>query len=261
MCLVAIAWQVHPHYPLILLGNRDELHQRPAVGADWWPEGPEVFGGRDLQSGGSWLGVSRQGRLALLTNNPQRPAAVGSPVSRGGLVRDWLLGQDTPPSFLERVMAADHHYPGFTLVYGSLEQGLQGLVTPGSRGTPEPWTLPAGLTLLSNGPRAAYSPKMAWLEAALNRQIARAGAARGADGTLVADEWLALMERRMPVAMPEGSGREDRARVTPFVTGPDFGTRAVTLLLADPRGGWRFMERRFGASGQPTGRSEGQHAP
>ena len=81
MCLIAVAWKAHPRYPLILLGNRDEFHARPSVAADWWPEAPDVFGGRDLKAGGSWLGVSRGGRIAVVTNNPLRPpTAVGRSV-------------------------------------------------------------------------------------------------------------------------------------------------------------------------------------
>src|SRR5690606_1853058 len=68
MCLLAIAWKVHPRYPLIFAGNRDEFHERPARAAHWWADAPQVFGGRDLEAGGAWLGVRRDGRFAVVTN-------------------------------------------------------------------------------------------------------------------------------------------------------------------------------------------------
>ncbi len=68
MCLIAVAWQAHPDYPLIVLANRDEFHARPAAPARFWAEAPQLLAGRDLSAGGTWLGVTRQGRFAALTN-------------------------------------------------------------------------------------------------------------------------------------------------------------------------------------------------
>ncbi|MDH5275324.1 MAG: NRDE family protein [Gammaproteobacteria bacterium] len=256
MCLVAVAWQVHPRYPLVLLGNRDEFHRRPAVPAGWWPEADHVFGGRDLQAGGSWLGVTRHGRVALVTNNPLRPPGVGHTRSRGALVREWLMGHGEAGAFLGAVERNVGHYAGFSLLVGTLDAGLEGFVTPaGSLGAR--WRLPAGVTAFSNSPREDPWPKALWLQQALDRYLGRPMPATGPD----AEELLSLVARRMPVAEPDADTPGGRARVTPFVTGTDYGTRATTLILADERGGWRCIERRFASGGLPAGESHGSHSP
>lgn len=256
MCLVAVAWQVHPDYPLLLLGNRDEFHRRPTVPAGWWPEADQVFGGRDLQAGGSWLGVTRHGRVAVVTNNPLRPPGPHHTRSRGALVRDWLTGDATAGAFLDAVGNTVDHYAGFSLLVGTVDEGLEGYVSPaGSLGAR--WRLPAGITVLSNSPREAPAPKVSWLEQALASYFRRAMPAAGPD----TDELLALMARRMPVAEPDADTPLARARVTPFVTGAEYGTRAATLVLADARGGWRCIERRFGPGGVPAGESQARHSP
>jgi uncharacterized protein with NRDE domain len=255
MCLVAIAWQVHPRYPLVLLGNRDEFHQRPTVPAGWWPEADHVFAGRDLQAGGSWLGVTRGGRVAVVTNNPLRPPAAHRDRSRGALVRDWLTGDGDSGAYLDAVAAEEARYAGFSLLVGTLAAGLEGFVTPadslGAR-----WRVPAGITVLSNSARDAPWPKVDWLERAFSSYLRRPIPEAGPD----AEELLALVCRRMPVAEPEADTPMARARVTPFVTGADYGTRAATLILADHAGGWRCIERRFGPGGIPSGESQGRHS-
>ncbi|MEO8445011.1 MAG: NRDE family protein [Gammaproteobacteria bacterium] len=255
MCLVAVAWRVHPRYPLVLLGNRDEFHRRPSVPADWWPEAPDIFGGRDLQAGGSWLGITRTGRLAVVTNNPLRPPDAERNLSRGALVRDWLNGSADPGDFLDAVAANEARYAGFSLLVGSISRGLEGFVTPaGSLGAR--WHLPTGITVLSNSPREAPWPKVGWLVGALAQYLRRPMPETGPD----TEELLSLVARRMPVAEPEADTPLARARVTPFVTGTEYGTRAATLILADDRGGWRCIERRFGPGGVPAGESQGRHA-
>jgi len=256
MCLVAVAWRAHPRFPLILAGNRDEFHRRAATPADWWPEAADVFGGRDLQAGGSWLGITRQGRLALVTNNPLRPPADGRHASRGALVRDFLLGEQPAGEFLATLQASVDRYAGFTLLVGTVGDGLHGIVSPaGDLGAR--WALPAGVSVLSNAPREQPWPKVTWLEQALTEYLARRAAAAEPDP----DELLALLGRRMPVAEPEADTLPARARVTPFIAGAEYGSRASTVILADDRGGWRCIERRFGPGGVPAGESSARHHP
>ena len=252
MCLVAVAWRVHTRYPLILLGNRDEWHQRPTVAADWWPEAPQAFGGRDLQAGGSWLGITRSGRIAVVTNNPLRSPGEEQPLSRGALVRDWLTGTASTGAYLDAIQRNEHRYAGFTLMVGTLNTGLEGFITPagvlGAR-----WRLPAGITVLANSPREAPWPKVGWLDGRLHEYLRR--------DELDPEDLLALAGRRMPVGEATSDSPQDLARLTPFVTGQDYGTRASTLILGDAHGGWRFVERRFGPLGVPTGESQRSSAP
>ena len=97
MCLIAIAWQARSDLPLIVAANRDEWRDRPAKPAHWWPDRPELLAGRDLEAGGTWMGVAQSGRFGIVTNfrDLERPPSSEAP-SRGALVRD-LLTSDTPP--------------------------------------------------------------------------------------------------------------------------------------------------------------------
>jgi uncharacterized protein with NRDE domain len=248
MCLVGIAWQSHPRYPLIIAGNRDEFHARPTAGADWWHDASHVFGGRDLVAGGSWLAVSRAGRFAVVTNQPERPAGAGQPASRGALVRDWVTGSgDLPEGFLRRVNADEARYGGFCLVVGALRGGFEGLIVPPGLRGPR-WRLPFGITALANAPRERPPPKALWLEREYQRIL-------GADA-VTPEELLAPLSATRPVTSPvDDESPAGRARVTPFVLGEDFGTRSSTLILVDADDRCQVIERRYDAAGRQTGES------
>ena len=117
MCLIVAAWRMHPELPLILAGNRDEFHARPAAPADWWPEAPELLAGRDLEAGGTWLGVTRRGRFGVVTNY-REGSPRGGEVSRGLLLTDWLTGGDPAEDFAARLQREEQRYAGFNLLFG-----------------------------------------------------------------------------------------------------------------------------------------------
>lgn len=246
MCLVGIAWQSHARYPLVIAGNRDELHARPSAPADWWPDG-RICGGRDLVGGGSWLALSRSGRFAVVTNQPDRPPPPGQPPSRGALVHDWVAGaSDLPEGYLRRVTQAADRYAGFTLVVGSLRSGPEGLIVPTGLAPPR-WRLPFGITALANAPRERPPPKALWLERELQRLLA--------GNTLGPDDILGLLGTRTPVAPVVADSGPARARLTPFLVGEAYGTRASTVAMIDADGHCDFVERRFDATGNVTGES------
>lgn len=119
MCLIVFAWQVVPGIPLVLAGNRDEFFKRPTAPAAWWEDHPQVYAGRDLEGGGTWLGVTREGRFAALTN-VRAPSERRSDVrSRGMLVADYLTGNATPQEFIANVSTQEDCYNGFNLIVGS----------------------------------------------------------------------------------------------------------------------------------------------
>ncbi|HEY8022957.1 MAG TPA: NRDE family protein [Burkholderiaceae bacterium] len=119
MCLIVFAWQVVPGVPLVLAANRDEFYDRPTAPAAWWPEHPHVFAGRDLQGGGTWLGITRDGRFAALTNI-RNPAERRSGVrSRGMLVAEYLSGNMSPQDYVDSIRATAQDYNGFNLVIGT----------------------------------------------------------------------------------------------------------------------------------------------
>src|SRR5690606_12894758 len=119
MCLLVFARHSHPHYPLVVVANRDELHARPARIAGWWPEHPAVLAGRDLQAGGTWMGVNLAGCWGAVTNyrdGVREPALR----SRGELVTDFLSAEQEPRAYLDAVARRGGDYGGFSLLVGDL---------------------------------------------------------------------------------------------------------------------------------------------
>ena len=144
MCLIALAWQAHPDFPLIVAANRDEFHARAAAPARFWPEAPWLLAGRDLDAGGTWMGVTRDGRFAALTNFREPLAAKGKR-SRGFLVSEYLLSWADPIAYADSVRAEGGHYSGFNLLVADGER----LVAVSNRGM-APTVLPPGVYGLSN---------------------------------------------------------------------------------------------------------------
>ncbi|MBI1890837.1 MAG: NRDE family protein [Burkholderiales bacterium] len=121
MCLIVFAWQVIPNMPLIAAGNRDEYYDRPAQPAHWWEDYPDVYAGRDLQGGGTWMGITRDGRFAAITNI-RNPADVKTNApSRGMLVANYLAEKLSAQEYVEQVREIGSRYNGFNLLIGDTE--------------------------------------------------------------------------------------------------------------------------------------------
>lgn len=122
MCLVLLVWRMHPQYPLIVAANRDELHTRPAAPAGWWPDHPQILAGRDLQAAGTWLGLTRTGRFAALTNyrDPEQRRAAAP--SRGALVADMLMAGGSVAEGLAYLRDVGDEYNAFNLIFSDGER-------------------------------------------------------------------------------------------------------------------------------------------
>ena len=118
MCLILLAWQAHPDFPLVVAANRDEFFARPSAGAAFWPDSPNVFAGRDLEAGGTWLGISRQGRFAALTNFREARRPCADAPSRGMLTADFLTSCQDMDDYLAQVAARADAFNGFNLLLG-----------------------------------------------------------------------------------------------------------------------------------------------
>lgn len=241
MCLVGVAVNRHPRYSLIVAGNRDELHSRGAAPADWWNDHPHCYGGRDLVAGGSWLGVSRHGRVAVVTNYPGRETVGPDAPSRGQLVVDFVRGAQTPQAWLADLTVTAGVYAGFCIVVGTATEAAY-LASPDPAG---PATIADDIFTVSNSQLTERWPKEQLLKNAL------------ADPDIEEDDLLDLLARRIPApadAAHDATGRPARAW-TPFVEGPVYGTRASTIVTVSRDGSWRVLEQRFGANGTSRGRS------
>lgn len=254
MCLIALAYRVHPAFELVVAANRDEYHARPTAPAGAWADAPEVFGGRDLAQGGSWLALSRTGRLACVTN--VRRMAVPDPAapSRGGLVAGFVKGREAAAAYGEALAHQASAFAGFNLLLwdGGELRYLNNHPAFVSR------AVPPGIHVVSNADLDTPWPKTERLRGAM-----AAWAAAGAvdEGPLLA----ALSDpRRAPDAdLPDtGVGLElERLLSPPFIVDPRYGTRCTTLVTVGRDGATRFLELRFDAAGAPTGRTEAAWTP
>ena len=121
MCLILVAWRVHPDYPLVVAANRDEFFVRPTAPAAFWKDAPQVLAGRDLEAGGTWMGVTRTGRFAALTNFRDPAQNRSDAPSRGRLVADFLVGDETPQACLARIAPHASQCNGYNLLLGDGE--------------------------------------------------------------------------------------------------------------------------------------------
>lgn len=124
MCLILFAYKVHPKYKLIVAANRDEFYERPTAPAHFWEDHPHILAGRDLRKLGTWMGVTRNGRFAALTNYRDPNEMTEGKRSRGDLVADFLKGSASPADFMNRASAHRSSYPGYNLLAGNLEELL-----------------------------------------------------------------------------------------------------------------------------------------
>ena len=242
MCLIAIGWKLRDDYPLMLAANRDESFSRPAAPAAFWDDHQEVLAGRDLLQGGTWLGVTRSGRVAAVTNYRDGRRPKRGTRSRGWLVRDYLLAHDTPAGFLERVSATADQYDGFNLIAGTQTELLHY-----SNCSTQVSALSTGAHGLSNHLLNTPWPKVQHARQALTALAdAPAETLPAALFALLADERSAPDE-----ALPDtGVGLElERVLSTAFIRTPNYGTRCSTVLLVDRTGRVRFEERSFGPDG------------
>lgn len=247
MCLLVLAWQVHPRYRLILAANRDELHARPAAPLAKWAN-EEILAGRDLAGGGTWLGVDRQRRFGIVTNFREVPGAqVGGP-SRGCLIPNYLDGHQPPQEFLATLAIAAADFAGFNLLLGDAHELWYG----SNRAPVFARALPPGIYGLSNLLLDTPWPKLVRVRRRFEEWL-------GATTEPQAQDLLALLDDRTPSTASNDASPENlapgwrRALSAPFVLHPLYGTRCSTALLLGASGALCMVERRFDAAGERTG--------
>ena len=258
MCLIVFAWQAHPDYPLVVAANRDEYLARPAAPAHWWVDAPELLAGRDLEAGGTWMGLTRGGRFAALTNyrDPSRHIA-GAP-SRGALVREAL--EDVRPASvtLQAVQASAGNYAAFNLLVGDADRlGVLESTTGGLR------MLEPGYYGLSNHLLDSPWPKLVKTRAALAGKLEAlptSGPAAATEDALVAG-LLGLLRDPTPAPDPHlpatGVSLEWERWLSPaFIRAPGYGTRCSSVVLRDRKGRTRLVEWTWDADGELRSRVE-----
>lgn len=239
MCLILLAWQVDKRWPLVVAANRDEYHARPTAPCAWWPQQPDLLAGRDLAAGGTWMGVTRSGRFAALTNfrDPRRHRTDAP--SRGALVSDYLRSDETPEVWLRRLARDAGRWNGFNLLAGDAERlwcfssftaQLQA-VTPGVHGL-------SNHTLDEAWPKVVRGQSQLAAMLAASPVVKAAGNASDEEGLIVATRAL-LEDRTIPADtdLPDtGVGLErERLLSSALIVNPQYGTRSSTVLLLSPK--------------------------
>ncbi len=226
MCVVAIAWQSNPKWLLLVAGNRDELHARSSVPLSRWADHSGIIAGRDSVSGGSWMGVSAEGRFAVVTNIRDADGPDPDKASRGALVSDWLSVGSLPP------LTANFNPFNLIVINRHSAQFVS------NRPSPTNHALPPGIHGLSNAIPDEHWPRKDRLVAELTLWLAGP-----------ADRPEMLLDILADETMPA----EDAYPV--FIRNPLYGTRCSTVVAVDHAGHGQIIERRFDGDGATSGQT------
>lgn len=235
MCLLAAAFRVHEEHPLIVTANRDEFYARPTRAMHWWKDAP-ILAGRDLEAGGTWLGLSRDGRFAALTNVRGSPPREGAR-SRGMLVVDFLGAAAPAPEWAQQMLESAGEYAGFNLIAydGTALVCL-------SNQPPRVLALEPGVHVLGNAALGESWPKIEHAREQLLQSLGEADVAL--------DRLLPLLSSRQtfaPHLLPDtGISREmEELLSSPFIVSEEYGTRASTALIVSRDGATAVTEQCF----------------
>lgn len=247
MCLVLIAYRMHPRYPLVLAANRDEFHARPAAALHWWADSPRMLAGRDLQAGGTWLGLDASGRMALVTNYRDPSSPRPGAISRGSLVGDFLGGRQGAVEFARSTAARAGQFSGFNLL--ALDRDGMGYVT--SHPEPEARALAPGVYGLSNRQLDTPWPKLLLARERFEKELASDRPQPAALMHILSDRSIAADH----VLPDTGVGLEwERLLSSAFIVSTAYGTRCSTVVLAGKDGIVSVEERSHAPDGSTTER-------
>lgn len=225
MCLIVFAWRVLPDMPLLAAGNRDEFYARPAAAATWWQDHPNVYAGRDLQGGGTWMGITREGRFAAITNiRAPEEMRTGMP-TRGTIVANYLTGDLSPADYAKTLAEQETDYNGFNLLVGDANE----LVWYSNRGNGDERNgqpLMPGIYGLSNSLLDCTWPKVVRTKAQFSSLLCQ-GAPEDAYFEMLSDTTLASDCRLPRTGVPL---ERERMLSEVCIESPDYGTRVSTLV-------------------------------
>jgi uncharacterized protein with NRDE domain len=256
MCTLLLAIDHHPDYRWIIAANRDEFRDRPTAPMNWWTDQPDLLAGRDLRAGGTWMGVTRRGRFAAVTNYREGCCVYPRSPSRGALVADFLGSAATPRAYLDKIAGRSHRFDGFNLVVGDVASGLYYY---GNRGegrsgqtTSPPRRLPAGIYGLSNHRLDTPWPKVKrgkeMFAACLNTH--------GKDLEARLLEVLGDTAQPADAELPEtGVGLDWERILAPlFINAPHYGTRSCSVVRLGHDNQLHLLERNMPTPGETDNR-------
>ena len=256
MCLLIFAHRASRQFPLLVAANRDEFHGRPTTASRFWPDHPNLLAGRDEQLGGTWMGVSRDGKFAAVTNFRDPTASPDAPRSRGELPLDYLLGQQGPNAYLQAVSQRAEEYAGFNLLLGDGQALWYYSNSPQQSGphSSAPRELEPGIYGLSNARLDTPWPKVLMGKQRLQTLLANAdNVAHDSLLQLVSSTDLAEAE----ALHSPGMGTEmEQLLSAQFIRSETYGTRSSTTLWRDRDGRTSWRELSFDSRGLVCGTRE-----
>jgi uncharacterized protein with NRDE domain len=252
MCLLAVAFKSHPDAPLIVASNRDEFYQRPTLPMHWWADAP-ILAGRDTQAGGTWMGLSRNGRFAAVTNFRQvidGVIAEAKPLSRGQLITDFLSSDQSADDWADSLAATTSDYDGFNLL---LYDGFNLLYLNNHDQSRK--LLPPGIYALSNHLLDSPWPKVDYAREQLKQAIAVNKIGAGQLPDLIAT--LSLEKTYAPELLPDTGvpAQWETLLSSPFIVADGYGTRASAAIIISHSGEVVAAEQCFEA-GESLGYQE-----
>jgi uncharacterized protein with NRDE domain len=228
MCVIFFAYKFHPKYPLILLANRDEFYERPTEEAHFWQDFPNIFAGKDLVHGGTWLGITKSGRFAAVTNY-RDPNAPKGEISRGDLVSDFLKGNESVEKYLQKIQTNANEFSGFNLLVGEINEQNDEIGYYSNRENKIKF-LKAGIYGLSNHLLDTPWRKVEKGKAELSTLLQNDELCKDKFFELLKDKTLAD-DKDLPET---GIGYEREKLLSAiFIETPIYGTRSSSLMLID----------------------------
>lgn len=246
MCLIALQLHEHPLYKMILVANRDEAYTRPTAAAGFWKDHPHVLAGRDLLQMGTWLGITKEGRFAALTNIYDSAVSVPeNPVSRGQIVRDYLTTTQSASDFLSRLQDKHLDYAGFNLLLGDTDH-----LWHFNNHTNQVNSLRIGIHGLSNASLNDPWPKVLKVKSHL-QQLHSKNTALDPNDLLTAFMDTSFLSGKDASLSSTSTTSLNLEQETPpiFIKTPEYGTVSTTVLLVDYDNNVTFIERSYTKEG------------
>lgn len=245
MCLLIFAHQTDPRYPLVVAGNRDEFYARPTAASDFWPEHPGLLAGKDLEQGGTWMGITRSGRFAAITNYRDPARTRPAPRSRGELPLNYLTGELDPEAYLQGLLAKADEYAGFNLLVGTMNS-LWYLTNSSSPTAAAPRCLAPGIYGLSNAKLDTPWPKVSLGKRRLEPLLGGEPLEHDALAATVGSRRLADPTELQGQGLMHGM---DQILSAQFITAGSYGTRSSTTLWVERDGVTHWRESIFDKAG------------
>jgi len=238
VCLIIFAYRSHPDYRLVLAANRDEFYNRPTRQVAFWDDTPGILAGRDLKAGGTWMGITKTGRFAAITNYREVGLTREDAPSRGDLVKNFLIGNSTPHDYLKTVQYKCQTYNGFNLIIGDTKNLLYYSNRDGNIRNIEP-----GIHGLSNHLLDTPWPKVNQGTSGLRALMLQKKDFSQEDIFTVMADRSTPLDKELP---DTGVGLEWERILSPmFITSDDYGTRSSSIVLWEHTGSVTFLERTF----------------